>query len=368
MNIPYRTRRTLSRVGTVLLAILLVLIVVWFCWVIWIERYIVYTREGAELDLDVSANEMVGEVASPPVGGGTNVSIYYNEGANAVELTNELKQLDGYYIDAAALSDIESIRADLKHLSAGTAVMIELKGGYGSFYYSSSLSDAIRSASIDVAGVDELISELKTKGFYLIAKVSAFRDYNYGLNHVLSGLPVKGKQYLWSDDGGYYWLDPTNTAALSWIASIVNEIKGMGFNEVVLADFRFPSGDKYTFTGDKEAALVAAANTLLTQCGSSTFTLSFSVATPSFPLPDGRCRIYLEGVDAKDVAAQASKVTIEDSDVRLVFIATTNDTRFNDYGVMRPLSVAEVMEAQKAEQKENGDSGSSSAETSGAVG
>lgn len=351
MNIPYRTRRTLTQVGTVLLALLLILIVVWLCWVIWIERYVVYTRDGAELDLEISANDMIGEVAVPPVGN-AEVPIYYNEGANAVELTNELTQLDGYYIDADALTnDIEGVREDIKRLSAGTPIMIDLKGGYGSFYYTSALPDAVQSASISSSAVDELITELKTRGFYLIGRVSAFRDYNYGLNHVLSGLPVKGKQYLWSDDGGYYWLDPTDTSALGWIASVVNEVKGLGFNEVVLADFRFPAGDKYSFSGDKEAALQAAANTLLSSCGSETFTLSFSVATPSFPLPEGRCRLYLSDVGAQNVGTQASQVTFEDPQIRLVFVTTLNDTRFNEYGVLRPISVSEEMEALKAERQ-----------------
>ena len=34
-----------------------------------------------------------------------------------------------------------------------------------------------------------MIQEMKNRGFYTIARVSAFRDYNYGLNHVPQGLP-----------------------------------------------------------------------------------------------------------------------------------------------------------------------------------
>ena len=76
MNIPYRTKRLLNRIGIVSLALLLVLILVGFCWVIWIERYIGYTRDGATLDLSLSSNELVGEVAMPPVAGDSSVSIY----------------------------------------------------------------------------------------------------------------------------------------------------------------------------------------------------------------------------------------------------------------------------------------------------
>lgn len=352
MNIPYRTRQTLNRIGTIALAALLVLIIVWFCWVIWIERYVVYTRDGATLDLDVSANDIVGEVASPPAAGGTGITIYYNDGSAAVQTSHELTQLDGYYIDANALTkDIAGAWEMMDELSSGTAVMIDLKGGYGSFYYSSTLPDAITSQSVSVASVDEMIADMKKREFYTIARISAFRDYNYGLNHVPQGLYMLSKAGLWADEGGCYWLDPTSSTVLNWISSVVNELKNIGFDEVVLTDFRFPTSDKYIFSGDKTEALNSAAATLMENCGSDTFTLSFGVTDTAFTLPEGRCRMYLEGVSADSVGTKASQITVSDPEIQLVFVAETNDTRYNDYSVLRPIDVADVLEAQKAEAK-----------------
>lgn len=350
MNIPYRTRRRLARAGTVLLALVLVFIVVWFCWVVWIERYVVYTREGAQLDLELSANEMEGEVATPPVAGSSSVSIYFNEGENAIDTSNALKQLSGYFIDIDDLTgNLAEVWDIVDRLPSGTTVMIDMKGGYGSFYYSTTLSEAIISKSVSVASVDELISYMKKeKGFYLIARVSAFRDYNYGLNHVEQGLYMLSRAGLWADAGGCYWLDPTNASVLSWISSIVNELKEVGFNEVVLTDFCFPDSDKYIFNGDKDAALQSAANTLMTNCGSTSFTLSFAVKNAAFPLPEGRSRLYLENVEPANIGAKISQVTVEEPEVHVVFVAETNDTRFDAYSVLRPISVADILEAQKA--------------------
>ena len=353
MNIPYRTRRVLNRVGMAALALLLVMIVVWFCWVIWIERFVVYSRDGATLDLEVSSNDLVGEVAVPPVGD-SSVSIYYNDGSGAVETSNELTQLEGYYIDSATLTDsISAVWDLLDALPAGTPIMIDLKGGYGSFYYSSKLSNAVHSQSVSVDAVDALIKEMQQLGFYTIARVSSLRDYDFGLNHVSSGLPLVGKPYLWNDNGGCYWLKPTDAATINWISSYVNELKEMGFNEVVLADFQFPVSDGYSYNGDKDADLLSAAQTLLNNCATTTFTLSFSVSNAAFPLPEGRCRIYLEGVDAASVGAKASQVTFKDPDVRLVFVTDANDTRFNDYSVLRPISASTVLEVQKSERTQN---------------
>lgn len=350
MSIPYRTRRRLQRLSTVALVLLLAGILVWLCWVIWLERYVVYTREGAKLDFDLS-QEMSGEVAVPPAAA-ENISIYYNEGSDSVELSKEMTAINGYYIDYEALAagDFEGMKKDLNRLKAGTAIMFELKGGYGSFYYSSNLPNAILSASVNVKSVDELIQYAKSKGFYLVAKISAFRDYDFGNRNVPSGLYMLSRAGLWMDPGGCYWLNPTDSTALGWVTSVIMELRGMGFNEVVLDNFAFPAeADKYIYNGDKEAALTSAADTLVASCNADKFVLSFAVDNPTFSLPDGRTRLYLTGVEAKDIATKAAQVTFNGADVRLVFMGSTNDTRFDDYSVLRPLSVSEGLEAQKAD-------------------
>ena len=354
MNIPYRTRQKLNRIGLIALAVLLVGTLVWFCWVIWLERYVVYTDGKAVLDFDVTTEDSIGELAVPPAAD-AGVPIYYNEGSNAVNLNAELTQLNGYYIDSnALLNDLADAYEDMKALTSGTAVMIDLKAGHGSFYYSSKLSGAISSTSVSVATVDEMIQEMQHRGFYTIARISAFRDYNYGLNNVPCGLPdARGDgYYLRADDGGCYWLDPSDPTVINWLCSIINELKDLGFNEVVLDNFRFPpSPDLYLFNGDRDAAIAEAANAIVTACGSDGFTISFVAESASFALPEGRTRLYLSGVEAKEVGAKASQATFEDTPIRLVFLADTNDTRFDEYGVLRPIEVSGVIEAQKADQE-----------------
>ena len=351
MAMTYRTRRRVQRITTVVAAVTLIFVLFWLCWVIWLERYVVYTRDGAALDFTLSDQSLTGEVAVPPEAD-TEVEIYFNEGSDALDVDQELTQLNGYYIDYNALKagNMEEIRTDLNRLKAGTPIMIELKGGYGSFYYTSSLTGAVSSASVNVAAVDELIQYVRSKGFYMIAKISAFRDYDFGNRNVTSGLYMKSRAGLWMDSGGCFWMDPTSGTTLSWITSIVNEIQGLGFSEVVLDNFRFPSEtDKYIFNGNMDEAIANAATTLMANCGSDSFVVSFCGATPAFPLPDGRSRLYLSDVSAQDVAARAAQVTFENPDGRLVFLCDTNDTRFDAYGVLRPLSVSEGLEAQKAD-------------------
>jgi len=360
MSIPYRTRQRLHRIGLVALILLMILIIVWFCSVVWLQRYVVYSRDGASIDLELSANDIIGQEAIPPAAGEDSISIYYNEGENAIDASNQLTQLDGYFIDSDDLmNNITGVWNMLEPLSISTPIMIDLKGGYGSFYYSSNIDGAIASQSVSTASVDEMISDMKERGFYMIARISAFRDYNYGLHHVPSGLMHVNGLGLWPDNGGCYWLNPTDPSVINWLISIVNELKELGFHEVVLTDFRFPDSDMYRYNGtpeEKQAALVSAATSIATQCTTSRFTVSFAVSDPSFALPEGRTRIYLENVDAGSAAAKAGQATIENPETRLVFVATTNDTRYNDFGVLRSIEVAEMLEAQKAElaKKNNG--------------
>lgn len=348
MKLPYRYRRFLSHAGIVLMVLLLIFTITWLCWVVWLERYIVYTRDGAVLDLEISSNTLTGEVAIPPVADTSLVSIYYNEGENAIETSNAMTQLNGYFISADALtSDIAGSWEALDHLSSGTPVMIDLKGGYGSFYYGSNIPGAIASASLSTASVDEIIKDMRDKGFYTIARISAFRDYEYGRKNVANGLMHVNRKGLWPDEGGCYWLNPTEPAVLNWLSSLVNELKGLGFNEVVLSDFRFPAGDSYIFNGDKDAAIQQAAATIYSNVADPNFCLSFGVSTTNFTLPQGRCRMYLENVSAENVGSRVSMVKLEDPQIRLVFVAETNDTRYDAYGVLRPIDSAEQLEAQK---------------------
>lgn len=343
MNISYRTRRRLRSAGTVALFLLTVLIIGWFCWVIWVERYIVYTREGATIDFSLSAEVSSGEVAMPPVVG-DGPEIHYNEGDNAINTSTDLTQIIGYYISADMLTeDLAEVQARVATLPNNTAVMIDMKSGYGSFYYSSELADAVVSTSVNVSAVEDLITQMKAKNLYLIARIPAFQDYSYALNHVSTGIPFTGGGgALWMDSEGCYWLKPTDSAVVGWLTSIVLELRGLGFDEVVLDDFIVPEGERVIYEGDKQADLSATAEKLVTSCSTTYFTVSFTVSSSTFPLPEGRCRMYLSGISGKDVEITAAQSTVTDPQIRMVFLAETNDTRFDEYSVLRPLHMIEL--------------------------
>lgn len=339
MNIPYRTRRALHTLGIVLLVLVLVSTVVWMVWLLWLDRYVVYSRDGASINFNASVENLSGEVAVPPQEQET-VAIYYNDGANAVSTSTELTQVYGYYLDSAILqqSDIAALTADIKTLPTGTTLMIEVKNIYGEFNYTSALGP--ESAEVDIAAMDQLISYLRTSGIYTVAEVSAFRDYYYGLHNDVYGLPHIDGGYLWADEEYCYWLNPDSSGTMNYLINIVAELKSLGFDEVVFSEFRFPDTEDILYEGDKTESLTNAAATLTANCVSETFAVSFVTDLDTFTLPQGRTRAYIEGVSASQAKSIAAESGMADPTVYLVFLTEAKDTRYDEYGVLRPITSA----------------------------
>ena len=95
--------------------------------------------------------------------------------AKAVELEDKFANMG-----ASMVKDMAGAMENLEVVPVGTPILVDMKGGYGTFYYSSTISGAVQSASAPVQTVDEFVKKLRSKGYYMIARVSAFQDYMYG--------------------------------------------------------------------------------------------------------------------------------------------------------------------------------------------
>lgn len=337
MHLSYRTKQVLKTLAIILLAVVAVGALLYLSWFTWLERYIIYTREeGAVLDMQMDPHIRVGEEAVPPEE--LTLSIYYNEGENAINTSKELTQMVGYYADAQMLSDMTLVQQQIGLLETGTAVMLDVKDAKGRFFYSSAIS-AERRSSIDPVAMDQLIETLDEKGMYLIARLPAFRDYSFGLSHTENGLFVASGAYLWADEDYCYWLDPTKEGTINYLTQIVGELQSLGFDEVVFENFTFPPTDNLKFSADRTQTLNETAVTLVTTLTDQNFAVSF-VAPEGFVPPEGRTRVYLTGTVAAQAAAAAAATGVADPAIGVVFLTENHDTRFNEYSVLRPLDSA----------------------------
>lgn len=341
-NLTFTAKRRIQRAALITAIVVMVLILVWFCWVIWLERYVVYSREGATINTDLPQRVAGGQVAAPPSVDET-IPIYINEGSDAISTEVELAKLSGYYVEQEQLiEDIQSVKNTIATLPAETAVLLELKNIYGRFNYTSALPDATLASNVNTAAVDELITEITSRNLYAIAMIPAFRDRSFVLSQNAYFLK-DANGYGWMDDQKCYWLDPTDNGTLNWLIQIVEELRTLGFDEVVFTEFRFPSADGIRFSGDRNAAIQNAAAKLVETCGTANFIISFATNDTTFTLPDAsQSRIYLTDVGAKDADAAAAKLELPNTETNLVFLATSTDTRYDKYGALRPIVTANM--------------------------
>lgn len=339
MSIPYRTQQNIKRFLIALLVIAVVGAAVWGMWLLWLQRFVVYTREdGAVLNMEMSENMAPGQTAVPPVED-TGVEIFYNEGEEKVSFSTELAQIKGYYVlGNAVTSDPDAVWEQIQALPEGTPVMLDLKSVYGMFYYSTGTGRPVTGDG-DVRGVDNLIRNLRDSNYYTIARIPALRDRDYGLNNTNEGLPVAAG-YLWMDEDGCYWLNPAREAIINYLIDIATELKALGFKEVVFEDFYFPKTQNIVFSGDKTATLESTAQTIVNACATDTFAVSF-VSDGTWKEPKGRSRVYREDIsDAIKLMEFNDSLAVEDPQARVVLITNNLDTRFEEYGVLRPIELA----------------------------
>lgn len=341
MNIPYRTRRRLLQFFLVIGAAVLLLVLLLALWIMWLNRYVIYSRDGAKLDFTLSVEYAPGEISKQPEPGET-VHIENKIPDNAEEeVSKELVRFSGYYVTLTELTeDFEGVTARLDALPAGSTVMLELKSRSGYTYYSSSV--AVVNPSFDTTRVDALIQSLSKRGHYVIAQIPAFQEYYYILEdqaeHGSFGLREQGSVGLWLDpDLRCWWLDPSADGTVTYLIQLLTELRKLGVNEVVFSNYRFPETDSIVFEGDRMDALTATAATLVKACSTDSFCVSFTRSYVDLSLPAGRTRLYLTGVSAANAASMAEKTNFEDPSIQLVFLTDLNDTRYDEYCVLRPL-------------------------------
>ena len=326
---------------TVLVLALLAAVVL-SCWVLWLNRYVIYTRDGAKLDFNLSPTLSEGNAAVPPVPG-KPVDIVYQEDLGIEDPEdNVLKPLKGFYADTADLkADPEKLQETLVKLSAGTAVMVDVRNVRSEFYYPTSLGKNLQ--GLDPETFAAMVKELKKTDHYLVARLPAFREYYYILDdedtRVAFGLPrAGGNGALWLDETGpNYWMNPISDGTLSHLVQIVAELKAMGFDEVVFTDFCFPPTEDILYEGDKTAVLNETAEHLVYNLATDTFCVSFLCDVEGFRLPEGRTRLYREKVDASMAQSVASTLQVPNTQINLVYLTETKDTRFDLFGALRPL-------------------------------
>lgn len=335
-KVSFRSKQRLRYFGIGTAIALGVLVIAAICLVVYLQRFVVYTPDGAHLDFsqrggapgnpDFDVEPSLSPLPSAPI---------ELEDPNAEE-TPTITRLTGYYVTVEMLANPESVLQALTQESGPVAVLLDVRSIYGNYYYPSGLVGAETSSLVNASAVQTLIEQLAQRpNIHLAARFPAFRDSAYAMNNHACGLAISGGA-LWLDGDNCYWLDPTDTQTLSHIEQVVRELAEMGVDEVVLDDFIFPESAYIVFDGDRTEAVLDAAKRLAANLADVDVTLS--VTSPEPDLAEYFRRVYISDSDGSQVQDLAKSLEVDFTPLedRLVFCTDSRDTRFAQYGLLRP--------------------------------
>ena len=181
MSIPYRVRKALRNLGIFLLVTALVAGSVLLMWLVWLNRFVIYTPDGAVLDFDLPDTFPSGVLAEPPVQE-DSVTVEYGDSVEATvpQTSTELAPFSGIWVTLKQLTEqFDAVKAELAALPDGSVVMLDLKTFKGEFLYSSGIGPGTKTPT--QVQVDGLLSDLKARGCRLIASVPALPEYEYSM-------------------------------------------------------------------------------------------------------------------------------------------------------------------------------------------
>ena len=268
----YRSYRGRGTKKKVLLAVLLCLVILAATAVIVIQEYVVYDADGTphlsipwqQAEEDAPQEEVDLVIQEPETPPASRILAL-----GAAPLT----QAD-WEETATALRD-----------GTWNACAVTLKDADGTVYFESrtALPGSTETAEDTTAALAEM-TRAGRESVYPIARISALLDPVAARSDV-SGMGLMNTGgYIFYDGNNLNWLDPSKEAAQAYVSGFAVEAAELGFREIVLTDFSFPtegSLDKITYpeagTRASLRACLEAVRSALDQAGYEDVALSVEV-------------------------------------------------------------------------------------------
>jgi len=277
------------------LAVVLVLVIVIAAGVIYLQQFIVYSADGRrQIVLPWQTED---EKKTPPPEdqgedptGDLDVIVQEPEDPAPKEIialsfpTQELWQNTWAEFRNLALGDLAS--------GPYNAVAVRLKTANGTIYFDS--ANAV-SGAVDVAedpGETAAALDLITsqEGLYTIASMSCLQDFK-AANADVEGRGLKNTGgYIFYDGNNSLWLDPAKPGAREYVCALAKEIAELGFDELLLTDFSYPTVGKINkINYNTEAALEDNLDLLLTDLNAAleSYDILLSMEIPEAVIAEG---------------------------------------------------------------------------------
>lgn len=241
----YRGRRTVTDILKFIAVALAVIVVLVLAGMFYLQRYVVYTDDGAKLKLPHFLQMFRHEEGDNPTDSALlpdpgSVSVIIDPAGSASEQPAE-ENKTGFALELP-VEDVVNGAASAKLEEAGAeALILEMKPPSGQLAWNTQNPTAQWAEVSGDTEVNQALERWNTHTeIYTIARVCCFRDDSapYSWNK----LALRKGNYNWRDELGLRWLSPAHEDSQAYIASLCGELAALGFDEIVLEQFHFPVG------------------------------------------------------------------------------------------------------------------------------
>lgn len=298
--------------GKTLLAVLLTLIVVASVAFMVAQRHVVYEADGGfYFDLPWGNRSAAEKTDTPPTG----------------ESTSKTPQSDlEIVVEAPVKTDLHACELDESVLRGSweatveklderiNAVALRVRAADGTLLYDSHVADAVECGAVTGSSVARAsIKGLTESDYYTIACFSALHDNYFSFAHMVDAAVQQTNYggYIWYATDSTFYLAPEKPATRTYLAALASEVAEMGFDELLLDEFGYPTAgrlsniktDERTMT--QSAALCLLADELKAAIGESK--LSVRVDEATFLAGSNEA----SGVNVAELARHVDRVYVE---------------------------------------------------------
>ena len=231
----YRGRMTLRKFLAILIGVLAVALALVVALYVYLQRYVVYTDEGARFELPF----FQGESQPPEESGGVNIVVENSPApSDGEERPETAEPLRAVWVPAESL-EADIIQAQVE-AAGGNAAVLDMKNADGTLNYVSQLDLARQAGANPAEDRNAALRELNQGELYTIARVACFKDGL--LNTVDRSMNIlTNSGYLWYGEDQMYWTSPASGEVRDYLTGIARELAELGFDEILLDFAGYPT-------------------------------------------------------------------------------------------------------------------------------
>ncbi len=288
----------------ILLAILLVLVIAVAASVIYLQQFLVYGADGSR---QIRLPWQTEEKAPPPDGEGEapenqpDVDVVVQEPEDQGP-----KETAAFSLPAQALT--QALWQETEKPSGANAVAVRLKTSNGTVYFNAAnaVSGAVETEMDTAAALAAVTAQ---EGLHTIASVACLQDFK-AANADVEGRGLKNTGgYIFYDGNNSLWLDPAKPGTREYVCALAKEIAELGFDELLLTDFSYPTVGKINkIHYNTDVPLANNLDLLLSDLNTAleSYDILLSVEVPEAVIAEGPDTVA--GLDLNRLASRVDRV------------------------------------------------------------